>query len=74
MARSMDPNNDPKLTRALRVSREEQRTRQQATAINMDPNDDPELAGALRASMEEQRTRQQAEGREEQDTAMGPKT
>ena len=74
MARSMDPNDDPKLTRALRAAREEQRTRQQATAINTDPNDDPKLARALRPSMEEQRTRQQAEGREEQDTTIGPKT
>ena len=30
MAWSMDPNDDPELTRALRASMEEQKTRQQA--------------------------------------------
>ena len=56
------------------MSREEQKTRQQATAKSVGHNDDLELTRALRALMEEQRTRQQAEGREEQGTAVDPQT
>ena len=63
MARSMEHTDDPELTRALRVSRQEQKTRQHATVRSTDLNDDPELTRALRATMKEQRTRQQTTAR-----------
>ena len=63
MARSIDPNGNTELTRALRVSMEEQRTSQQAMARSTDLNDNPELTRALRALIEEQKTRQHAMAR-----------
>ena len=71
MVRSMEHYNDPELTRALRVSREEQRTRQHATARSTDPNDDPEMTRALRASVEKQRTRHQTMASNKQMDASG---
>ena len=46
MASNMDPNNDPELTRALKASKEEQRTRKQAEGKEEQGTDmDPETRG-----------------------------